>query len=88
MAQQQQVINIPLMLPFAGVWLPPQGILSVDERDYQAGKAERLIVVKLAGPHELELDGESADAFKLWWDQVTGQNRIQPAPVGLHIAKH
>ena len=75
----QPTINLPAMHEFAGVWIPIQGILGIDMRDYKEGDAERSIIVKIVGPHEFDLDAESADLFKAWWDQVTGQARIQVA---------
>ena len=84
MSQQQQVISIPPMMVIAGVWFTPHVLMAVDTRDYEAGKKDRVIEINVAGSEISFLD-DDADAFKLWWDQVTGQSRIQPAPPGLKL---
>lgn len=79
-----QSIPLPPMITTGNVWLAAQAILAVDLSGYTAD-AEREIIVFIVGPHEIELKGEDADAFKRWWNDITGQNRVQPAPPGLKI---
>lgn len=78
----QQPIQLPPMITTGNVWFAPQAILAIDLSHYVPGKEDRLITLFLIGPHELELEAEDADSFKTWWDQVTGQARIQPPPQG------
>ena len=77
MQQQQQPIQLPPMITTGNVWLAAQAILAIDLSDYAAGTEGRAIDVFIVGPHKLELVDTDADAFKAWWDQVTGQARIQ-----------
>lgn len=80
MNPQQQAIQLPPMILCGFVWFAPQAILAIDFSDYKPSEPERVILLFLVGPHELDVRGEDADALKSWWDQVTGQARIQPAP--------
>lgn len=81
-----QSIPLPPMITTGNVWLAAQAILAVDFAAYIVeGKKQRLVEVFIVGPHVLQLWDADADAFKSWWDNVTGQNRIQPAPPGLTL---
>lgn len=85
---QQQPIQQPIMLPpmifKGGVYFAPQALLVVDARDYEAGQATRLVAAVI-GSTEVAFQGRDADDFMAWWDQVTGQARIQPPPAGLKL---
>lgn len=85
MSNQQSQIPLPPMIVAGSVWFAPQAILAIDFSQYAVGAIVREIDVLMVGPHELTLSGDDADAFKSWWDQLTGQNRVQPAPVGIRL---
>ncbi len=84
--QQQHPIVLPPMIVCGSVWFAPQAILAVDFSEYEAGDPKRRVTVSIVGPHLLDFLETDADAFKGWWDQVTGQARIQPAPPGLKLS--
>lgn len=86
MSQQQPQIQLPAMAAFGSVVIAPQALLAIDASGYIVGSKDRTITVFIVGPHQIELYGADADAFKAWWDQVTGQSRIQPPPPGLKLA--
>jgi len=80
MSQQPTQIQLPPMIQAGGWWFAPQAILAIDFSTYTPNDKDRLITVFIVGPHEIEMVAESADVFRAWWDTVTGQTRIQPAP--------
>jgi hypothetical protein len=84
--QQQAQIQLPVMVSWGRVVFAAQALLGFDASAYEPGKPDRCITTYLAGPHEIELYDTDADAFKAWWDQVTGQNRIQAPPPGLKLS--
>jgi len=80
MNQQPAQIQLPPMIQAGGWWFAPQAILAIDFSTYIPGDKDRLIIVFIVGPHQIDLYAESADVFRAWRDTVTGQTRIQPAP--------
>ena len=75
----QQPINLPPMAAFGSVVFAPQALLAIDASEYtSADSPDRCITVYIVGPHEIDLYGPNADAFKAWWEQITGQTRVQP----------
>jgi hypothetical protein len=82
---QPQPIQLPPMITTGNLWFAPQAILAIDLSGYTPGAVDRIITLFIVGPHELGLENEDADAFKAWWDQVTGQARIQAPPPGMKI---
>ena len=81
----QGTIQLPAMAAFGSVVIAPQALLAIDASGYVVGSKDRTITVFIVGPHQIELYGADADAFKAWWDTVTGTNRVVPAPAGLKV---
>lgn len=81
----QPTIQLPPMIVAGSIWFAPQAILAIDFSGYATTSADRSIAIFLVGPHELELVAEDADAFKAWWNQITGQNKVQPVPAGIRL---
>lgn len=81
-----QAINSPL-INVAGTTINLASVVAIDWRDYDAERkvADRQIIVNLVGPVEFIYQGTEADEFYTWWQQTTGQNRVQPAPSGLKL---
>jgi hypothetical protein len=68
------------------LYFVPQALIAVDLRDYTADDKDRQIALYLAAcPEPIIVNETEADAFKLMWDQITGQAHIQPAPAGLKL---
>lgn len=75
-----QPIPLAPMICVAGAWFAPHAIIGVDPFGYVPDDKDRIITLLLTGG-EINFPGEAADTFKLWWDQLTGQARIQPAGI-------
>src|SRR6185295_1100544 len=53
----------------------------IDWNAYTPGAADRCITILMLGGGESEFVGAEADALKLWFDQMAGQQRIQMAGI-------
>lgn len=58
-------------------------VAGIDWTHYEVGSQPRAINLELIGGGGFSFQDEAADAFKVWFDQVTGNSRIQPA--SLHL---
>lgn len=79
MSQQMQPIQLAPMAAFGNTVVAVQALLGVDFNGYTAKEDGRAITIYIVGPHEIDLIDADADAFKAWFEQISGQNRIQPA---------
>lgn len=78
----QQLMGLPIVT-CGNFTFNISAIAGIDWQLYLPGSEERAIDLHLLGGSVYTFTAETADAFKLWFDQVTGKARIQPAGLQL-----
>ena len=80
MIAPQQQINLPMM-SLEGFTFNVSSLIAIDATGYTHGIEGRKVVLHLVGPHAHVFSDTRADAAYLWYLNLIGQARIQPAHV-------